>query len=134
MAKSALIKPVLGKLAMIRKTDEFSSVFSFRKRYATAHLVIHYKPNEQDQPRVGFVVAKKIAKRAIDRNYMRRVLRVLCRQELHLLGGVGSKHVDIVIQVKRPFKKNNFLSLRAEMATLFVKIRRKMMQEKQSDA
>ncbi|MFW5439560.1 MAG: ribonuclease P protein component [Methylophilaceae bacterium] len=109
---------------MIRKTDEFSSVFSFRKRFSTEYLVIHYKPNELMQPRVGFVVAKKTAKLAVDRNYMRRVLRELCRQELSLLN-----NVDIVIQVKKPFKNSSFLNLKQELATLFVKIQRKTGQE-----
>jgi ribonuclease P protein component len=114
-------KPATTKLEMIRKTDEFSSVFSFRKRFSTEHLVIHYKPNAVLHARVGFVVAKKVAKLAVDRNYMRRVLRELCRQELHLLN-----HVDIVIQVKKPFKNSNFLKLKQELAELFVKIQGKI--------
>jgi len=114
-----------SKLVMIRKTDEFSSVFSFRRRYSGDHLVVHYKPNALTSPRVGFVVAKKIAKLAVDRNYMRRVLREQCRQELHQLG-----HVDVVIQVRRPFKNKSFLLLKQELSTLFVKIQHKLAQEK----
>ncbi len=106
-----------SKLVMMRKTDEFSSVFSFRRRYSSTHIVIHYKPNDQAQPRVGFVVAKKVAKLAVDRNYMRRVLRELCREELYRLNDV-----DAVIQVKRPFKSANFLALKQELITLFGKI------------
>lgn len=120
-----MTKSAPSKLVMIRKTDEFSSVFSFRRRYATAHLVVHYRPNDQVQSRVGFVVAKKIAKLAVDRNYMRRVLRELCRQELHAL-----KHVDVVIQVKQPFKNNSFLLLKQELSMLFVKIQHKIAQGK----
>lgn len=106
---------------MIRKTDEFSSVFSFRKRFSTANLVIHYKPNVDVAARVGFVVAKKVAKRAVDRNYMRRVLRELCRQELHALNGV-----DVVIQVKKPFNNGQFLLMKQELVMLFAKIQRKV--------
>ena len=118
-------KPVISKLVMIRKTDEFSSVFSFRRRFSTAFLVIHYKPDASVDAKVGFVVAKKIAKLAVDRNYMRRVLRELCRQELHVLNGV-----NIVIQVKKPFKNSHFLILKQELVMLFDKIQHKIMQEK----
>jgi ribonuclease P protein component len=90
-------------------------------------LVIHYRPNDMQQPRVGFVVAKKVAKLAVDRNYMRRVLRELCREELHALHGV-----DVVIQVKKPFKNKHFFSLKQELATLFVKIQNKLAQDKTS--
>ena len=116
-----MLKPALTKLVMIRKTDEFSSVFSFRKRFSTTFLVVHYKPSVDLQVRVGFVVAKKVAKLAVDRNYMRRVLRELSRQELHLLS-----HVDIVIQVKKSFKNSDFLILKHELAGLFAKIQEKI--------
>lgn len=122
--KSEPVKAVSCKLAMIRKTDEFSSVFGFRKRFSKETLVIHYKPNNMQVPRVGFVVAKKIAKLAVDRNYMRRALRELCRQELQALHGV-----DVVIQVKKPFKNEHFFSLKQELAGLFVKIQNKLAQD-----
>ncbi len=121
--------PVISKLEMIRKTDEFSSVFSFRKRFSTAFLVIHYKPNETSNTKVGFVVAKKMAKLAVDRNYMRRVLRELCRQEIHALSGV-----NVVIQVKKPFKNSHFLILKQELVMLFGKIQHKITQEKVDNA
>lgn len=108
-------------LVMIRKTDEFSSVFSFRKRFSSSFFVVHYKPNQALVPRVGFVVAKKTAKKAVDRNYMRRVLREFCRQEQHVL-----KNVDVVIQVKKPFKNHQFFMLKQDLAELFVKIQSKV--------
>ncbi len=120
-----MTEPTSSKLVMMTKTDEFSSVFSFRRRYASEHLVIHYRPSELAQARVGFVVAKKIAKHAVDRNYMRRVLRELCRQELSVL-----QHVDTVIQVRRSFKHDHFLPLKKELSTLFGKIQHKIVQEK----
>lgn len=121
-------KPVITKLVMIRKTDEFSSVFSFRKRFSSAFLVVHYQPNATLETKVGFVVAKKVAKLAVDRNYMRRVLRELCRQELHVLAGV-----NIVIQVRKPFKNSDFLLLKQELVMLFDKIQHKVMQKTVED-
>jgi ribonuclease P protein component len=110
-------KQATSKLEMIRKTDEFSSVFSFRKRFSTHHLVVHYKPSKHQAVKVGFVVAKKVAKLAVDRNYMRRVLRELCRQELNVLNDV-----DIIIQVKKPFKNDQYLIIKQELVKLFGKI------------
>jgi ribonuclease P protein component len=52
---------------------------------------------------------------------MRRVLRELCRQELYVLN-----HVDVVIQVKKPFKNSNFLSLKQELVMLLGKIQRQV--------
>lgn len=119
-----MTKLVPTTLVMIRKADDFSSVFGFRGRYFSEHLIVHYKPNQKTQRRVGFVVAKKIAKRAVDRNYMRRVLRELCRHEPALLDGA-----DVVVQVKKPFRNQRFLILKQELNTLFVKIQHKIAQE-----
>jgi ribonuclease P protein component len=119
-----MLKPVTAKLEMLRKTDEFSSVFSFRKRFSTKFLVVHYKPNQHAQTRIGFVVAKKVVKLAVDRNYMRRVLRELCRQEQYLLTSV-----DVVIQVKKPFKNNNFLIIKQDIIGLFANIQKKTVLE-----
>ena len=118
-----MLKPEKNQLLMIRKTDEFSSVFSFRKRYTSTNLVVHYKPSDLGV-RVGFVVAKKVAKRAFDRNYMRRVLRELCRQELAILS-----NVDVVIQVKKPFTNKEFLLMKQELVMLFNKIQLKIVQD-----
>jgi ribonuclease P protein component len=111
----------MSKLVMLRKTDEFSSVFNFKKRFSSSFLVIHYTSNQVAQARIGFVVAKKVAKLAVDRNYMRRVLRELCRQELNVLS-----NVDLVIQVKKPFKNSDFMQIKQEVIILFAKIHKKL--------
>lgn len=110
---------------MMKKTDEFSSVFSFRRRYNAHFLVIHAKPNQQASSRVGFVVAKKVAKQAVKRNYMRRVLRELCREHLSVF---EASQVDLVIQVIKPFNRGDFVRLKQDLVTLFARIQRKMAQ------
>ena len=114
---------------MLRKTDEFSSVFSFRKRFSSRFLVLHYKPNAVNQLQIGFVVAKKMAKLAVDRNYMRRVLRELCRQNLN-----QALPVDIVIQVQKPFQNADFLVIKQELVELFAKTELKLLPEQGSNA
>lgn len=110
---------------MLKKTDEFSSVFSFRKRFSSPSLVVHYKPNQLQEVRIGFVVAKKVAKRAVDRNYMRRVLREFCRNQLPALGleAVGT---DAIIQVKKKFERKDFTALNQELEFAFGKIKSKV--------
>lgn len=114
-----------SQLVMMKKTDEFSSVFSFRKRYGAHFLVIHYQPNQKSTCRVGFVVAKKIAKQAVKRNYMRRVLRELCRQQLSMF---ETNQLDLVIQVIKPFRQADFLQVKQDLTMLFARIQRKMAQ------
>jgi len=105
------------KQAKLIKTDEFSSVFNFRKRFSAKFLVVHYQPNTTFHPRLGLVVGKKIAKLAVDRNYMRRVLRELFRIQQHAIN-----HVDLVIRVQKKFEKEDFVQIKQEFDALMTKI------------
>ena len=105
------------KQAKIVKTDDFSSVFNLRKRIANKHLVMRYRPNGNNSPRLGLIVAKKIAKLAVKRNYMRRILRELFRLNQHDLPAV-----DLVIQVQKVFEKPDFHAIKQEFDFLCKKL------------
>ncbi len=111
----------LPKHAKLIKTDEFSSVFNFRKRIATSHLVVHYQPNALQRPRIGLVVNKKMQKLAVGRNYMRRVLRELFRLKQHEI-----VHVDLVIRVQNTFAKSDFRQIKQEFDILISKINQRV--------
>lgn len=108
-------------LVMLKKTDEFSSVFSFRKRFSSHFFVVHYKPSLSQPMRVGFVVAKKVAKHAVDRNYMRRVLRELCRHGL-----LDSPAADVVIQVQKKFTRQDFSQVNQELNAILNRVQKKI--------
>ena len=99
------------------KTDDFSSVFNLRKRIASQHLVVRYKTNEHNRPRLGLIVGKKTAKLAVWRNYMKRVLRELFRLNQYRL-----PVLDLVIQVQKPFEKTEFMQIKQEFEQLMHKI------------
>jgi ribonuclease P protein component len=119
------VKPLVSfkfiKQAKIVKTDDFSSVFNLRKRIASPHLVMRYKPNDLNRPRLGLIVGKKTAKLAVWRNYMKRVLRELFRINQHQLPAL-----DLVIQVQKPFEKADFLQIKQEFEQLILKLATKM--------
>ena len=103
----------LTKQVKLIKADEFSSVFSLRKRIAGPFLVIRYKPNTLSKPRLGLIVAKKTAKSAVKRNYMRRVLR-----ELFRLNQGDLPALDMVVQVQKTFEPLHFSKIQQEFAQL----------------
>ena len=107
----------LPKQAKLVKTDDFSSVFNLRKRIANKHLVMRYCPNVNTSARLGLIVAKKTAKGAVQRNYMRRVLRELFRLNQHQLPAL-----DVVIQVQKVFKKPDFFEIKQEFDALCKKL------------
>jgi len=62
----------------LTKTDEFSSVFGFRKALKSPHFLLHYRLRAVEEvagARLGLVVAKRFLKRSVDRNLIRRLAR-----------------------------------------------------------
>jgi len=94
---------IVSSLTRLTNADDFSSVFILKKRFSGAFINIFYKPNQLQLNRFGLIVSKKINKKAVGRNYMKRVIRSVFRDS------ETSKKFDIVIQVKKNFTHKNFL-------------------------
>ncbi|TDV11091.1 ribonuclease P protein component [Paraburkholderia caballeronis] len=62
------------KAARLLKTDEFSSVFRLRPWRRSAHFVM-YGRETGGEARLGLVIGKKYAPRAVTRNLVRRIAR-----------------------------------------------------------
>ncbi|MFM9913254.1 MAG: ribonuclease P protein component [Methylophilaceae bacterium] len=105
-----------GRLKL-KKTDEFSSVFSFRRRFYGKFLTVYYMPNTLDFSRIGIVASKKMARRAVARNYMKRVVRELFRLGRSSIGGV-----DIVVRINQSFCKLDFASIANEFEQALTKL------------
>jgi ribonuclease P protein component len=74
------------KAARLLKTDEFSSVFRLRPWARSAHFVLYGRPTGQ-AARLGVVVGKKQAPRAVTRNLVKRLVREAFRvRRLELTG------------------------------------------------
>lgn len=62
----------------LTKTDEFSSVFGFRRALKSPHFLLHYRLRTAEEAagaRLGLVVAKRLLRRSVDRNLVRRLAR-----------------------------------------------------------
>jgi ribonuclease P protein component len=107
-------------LYKLKKTDEFSSVFSFRKRFYGEWLFANIMPNQQDHHRYGLVVSKRVAKLAVRRNYMKRVLRELLRaQTPDTVTGY-----DVVLQVRKAFCQDDFHAVQRDLSLLLARLKK----------
>ena len=69
-----------ARIRRIVKTDEFSSVFRLRPVFRTAHFVLYARPKDSGPARLGVVVAKRLAARAVTRNMIKRLAREMFRK------------------------------------------------------
>jgi len=82
---------------------EFSSVFSARRVLRGVHFDLHYGPSKVQSgapvasARLGLVIAKKLARRAVQRNLLKRLAREVFRHARHEL-----PHYDLVLRLSKP--------------------------------
>ena len=78
-------------------------------------------PNQGEKPDLGIAVAKKLAKRAVDRNQLKRMIRELVKS-----AQTTNLNSDVVVKLKKPIgretrgrlRNKEKESLRAEIAGL----------------
>lgn len=80
--------------------------------------------NDDETPRLGLVIGKKKAKRAIDRNAIKRRIREQFRVRQHQLG-----NYDIVVVATKPVQKSDLLELTAILSTAMDKLLAKTRQD-----
>jgi ribonuclease P protein component len=110
----------------IVKTDEFSSVFRLRPVYRSAHFVLYTRVNALTHARLGVVVAKRLAPRAVTRNTVKRVTRELFRL-------AALPPIDCIVRLSKPVNIRKGpattgtlkTALRAELLHLFASQRPK---------
>jgi ribonuclease P protein component len=107
----------------LTKTDEFSSVFGFRRAIRGKLIMLHYRPRELGvtDARLGLVVGKKQLKKAVDRNTFKRVIREqfrLCREQLPAL--------DLIVRLAVKPVKTDRRIIAEEFLTLVKKLPRQL--------
>lgn len=102
-----------SRLSTLKSAADFQAVFKGGRRSNTPSLTIIACPNTLGQQRVGFVITKKLDKRATRRNYLRRCLNEALRTNPELL--VGFSAHDLVFMVKLAPAEKVFATFLAEL-------------------
>lgn len=117
----------MGKIAQIRRggrpierlsgSDQYRSVLSHGLRRSSRNFLLRARVNGLGRPRLGIVVTRKAARRSVDRNRGKRLLREFFR----LQAALGP--LDIVIQIRSDLHSFSNAVLRAELSALTEEIR-----------
>ncbi len=104
----------------ILKPAEFKRVFDDTQwRSSTPQLLLLASANEQNQARLGFVLAKKQLKRAVDRNRVKRIVRESFRHQQAKLPAY-----DFVVLGRSGLTELSNSEIRTMIDTLWFKLKR----------
>lgn len=110
-----------GSSLRLHKTDEYSSVFAFRRVLRGRWFNLHYCPNTLGHARIGLVVAKKLARRAVQRNLVKRIGRDVFR---HAQAGLPAH--DLVLRLSAKLDDVTKRGMREEMIDLLGRLNAKV--------
>ncbi len=109
---------MLPRVSRLKRSRDFQAVYKRRVSWASPSLVLYVRvrtPRESNVSRLGFVISKKIAKRAHDRNRLKRRLREISR--LSLLPAVA-RPFDALVVARTNAPSLTFAQLGAELLGL----------------
>ncbi len=101
----------------LRQAADFSCVFDARISVHGQWLQLYLRPNDLGRPRLGLVVGKRLSKRAVRRNYMKRVIR-----EHFRMSAQGLLGIDVVVRPKQLFGRADAAMVRVELTQLWRKV------------
>ena len=102
----------------ILSTEEYDKVFANPVRAsATGVLVLARKNNESQCSRLGLVIPKKVLKRAVWRNRIKRIARETFRQNQHSL-----PNIDLVILARPKIEEKS----NSELREVFIRLWRQI--------
>jgi len=84
-----------GRDARLTQASEFNRVFQCNRRSSDRCWTVLYARNQLSDARLGMAISKKCAKRAVDRNRLKRLCRDSFRQHKQSIAGF-----DIVLLAK----------------------------------
>lgn len=129
----------------IPKFEEFQAIMRQGLRYSSEHFMLHCAPRQSPatQPksgggqrnRIGALLPKRWAKKAVRRNALRRQIYALARQRLPLLAQAAGQPVDCVVRLRAAWPAAVFVSasspafkqsVERELAALFTLVQGKL--------
>jgi ribonuclease P protein component len=108
---------MLPKEKRLRKNRNFDSVYKKGRCYPDKDLLIYVLANDLPFTRCGFSISKKVSKKAVERNKLKRQLSFIFRDEAEQIKNC----VDIVFVARKNLLNLNYLEIRTVVKNLLDK-------------
>lgn len=102
----------------LRSSADFDQVFNKPKKTAVNGLLILWKQGQTTYTRIGVITSKRVSKKAVSRNRIRRIIRDSFRNTKNQLG-----LLDIIVIARHPCAHLSNAELRKETDRLWIKLK-----------
>lgn len=107
----------LPRAARLLKAGDFAALRGHSRRVSVRHFLAEYSPNDKPTCRLGQAVSRRVSKRAVDRNRIKRLVR-----ESYRLVRCDLPHFDILLIARSSAAATDAAELRADLAALWKKL------------
>ena len=105
------------RTARLLKASDFAALRGRSKRFGARHFLAEVLINDKPSCRLGQAVSRRVSKRAVDRNRIKRLVRESYRHALSDLPGV-----DILLIARSSAANTSANDLRNDLAALWKKL------------
>lgn len=108
------MRATLPRATRLRGAAQFTG--AYQKRYRSEHFVLLIRPGgcAQGGARLGIVIGRRQIARAVERSWLRRIIRETFRVRRHQLG-----NIDVVIKYRAGYGNRVKATIRSELKELF---------------
>ena len=110
---------MLPKENRLKKKKDFEKLFKEGKSFSEKFLVLKINKNNLNNNRFGFIVSKKISKKAVTRNKIKRQLREIVRKEINNY----QKGFDVAVIALPDIESKNFEEISQALECILKKIK-----------
>ncbi|MSS20033.1 ribonuclease P protein component [Pseudoramibacter porci] len=105
------------KITSLKNSKNFDRVFHHGQRFGNRHFQFYYLKNRKSTNRLGIIVSKKVSKRAVVRNKVKRRIRASYQNELEQI----QQGYDLIIVAKKRCADDPYRDLDRSLRHLFYK-------------
>ena len=118
---SERVQARLPRASRLLERSGYEAALACRPVAVRRHFSVFVRTNELKRSRIGVIVSKKVAPRAVDRNRIKRLVREAFRHDRQRLGGN-----DLVVMARRCPPRAGWASAREELTAVFAQLARQV--------
>ena len=114
---SERVPATLPRAARLLEPSGYEAALAGKPVAIRRHFSVFVRSNALERSRLGIIVSRKVARRAVDRNRLKRLVREMFRHDRLRLG-----NHDLVVMARRCPPRTGWGSAREELAAVFAQL------------